>query len=81
MLLPLELNTALLNIRFLQLGRKPGELSRYSDGLGARRHEFDSRYCKLLIFSTYVQIGSGAHTASYPIGGRDSFLAVKAAGA
>jgi hypothetical protein len=43
------------------------QLSRYSDGLRARRPGFDSQKRQVFSLLHSVQTGSGAHPASYPM--------------
>jgi hypothetical protein len=47
-----------------------------SDGLRAGRTGFDFRHCKGFSLLHSVQMGSGAHPASYTMGTGDSFSGV-----
>jgi hypothetical protein len=57
-----------------------GCVSQYSDGLGTGRPGFNSRGRRKRFLPLHsVQIGSGAHPFSYPVGTEGSFPGVKAA--
>jgi hypothetical protein len=58
--------------------KESGELSRYSDRLGAGRPGFDSRLGEDFSFLHSVQTGSGVHPAPYRMGTGDSFPGGKA---
>jgi hypothetical protein len=53
--------------------------SRNNDGLRAGRPRFDSRQDEYLALLSNVQVGSGAHSASSPVGTGSDFPWSKAA--
>jgi hypothetical protein len=61
--------------------KKPGYLTRYSDGLRAGRPGIDSLWARDFSLVQSLRTDSGAQPASYPMGTGGSFPGGKAAGA